>query len=363
MRVALRALLVVFLVTAFSIDIAHSVDYTPLTLEASIYMDGTIGINYNLSVDPTLVKVSIPLFGSQFSSLLVYNQNGVPLVNTVVNSSLTIDTIGASGLRVTYATQGLTEKIGTLWTFNITSPSSINVVLPSGATIVSLSQIPVNVQTVNGQTVLTFPDGPLSISYIVSTMGTKEHAQASIEDTAATIATVKASGVNTATADSLLVQSKTMFNAGDYLKADLLASQAKQAALEAASKPATDNNLLFLGGGLFIVIVLAYVLSRRKKTEPKPPVIRKKEVEGPINLEAIFQKNTDLRVDDKEVLRFLSERNGEAFANEIRDRFDIPRTTAWRMIRRLMGMGIVEEKKIGGQSLIFIVKKYRGEPE
>ena len=47
----------------------------------------------------------------------------------------------------------------------------------------------------------------------------------------------------------------------------------------------------------------------------------------------------------------------------IRDRFEIPRTSAWRMIRRLMGMGVVEERKIGGQSLIYIVKKYRGVPE
>ena len=101
----------------------------------------------------------------------------------------------------------------------------------------------------------------------------------------------------------------------------------------------------------------------RGKSEPKSSPQKSKEIEGAVNLDAIFSKNSDLRVDDKEVIRFLSERGGEAFANEIRDRFDIPRTTAWRMIRRLIGMGIVEEKKIGGQSLIFIVKKYRGEPK
>ena len=91
-------------------------------------------------------------------------------------------------------------------------------------------------------------------------------------------------------------------------------------------------------------------------TPPQP--LPKESDDVYIDLDMIFQKNPSLRVDDKEVLRFLSEHGGEAFANEIRDRFDIPRTSAWRMIRRLIDSGIVEEKKIGGQSLIYIVKKY-----
>jgi uncharacterized membrane protein len=258
-------------------------------------------------------------------------------------------------------------------------------------------------------------------------MGTKEHAQATIQDAEAAINFIKASGVSTKAADSLLAQSKISFNVSDYLKADLLASQAKAAGQEAvtqrniadnairgaastvekaktegrtskladaqnllqnarssyesgdytkavsladqASQTATNsvegNNILLLFGvGAAIIGVAVIILMRRRgKSEPKPSLPKSKEVEGSVNLEMIFSKNSDLRVDDKEVIRFLSERDGEAFANEIRDRFDIPRTTAWRMIRRLIGMGIVEEKKIGGQSLIFIVKKYRGEPK
>ena len=426
MRITLRTMLLLLLVAALSIRGVQSADYTPLNLEASIYVDGVIGIMYSVSVDPTLAKVSIPLFGSQFSSLLVLNENDIPLVNTVTNSLISVDTLGAIGLKVSYVTQDLTKKVGTLWTFNITTPGNVDVLLPSGATIVSLSQIPINIQTVDGRSLVTFPAGPLSVSYIVTAMGTKEHAQATIQDAEVSITSIKASGVSTKAADSLLALSKTSYNAGDYLKADLLASQAKEAGLEAetqrnvadkaiqeaasavekaktegrtskladaqnllqnarssfnsgdytksvsfadqaaqtAANSSAGDNLFLLGAGVVVVGLAAIILMRlRGNTGTKPSSPKRKEDGGVVNLEVVFNKNSDLRVDDKEVIRFLSERGGEAFANEIRDRFDIPRTTAWRMIRRLIGMGIVEEKKIGGQSLIFIVKKYRGETE
>jgi len=59
------------------------------------------------------------------------------------------------------------------------------------------------------------------------------------------------------------------------------------------------------------------------------------------------------------VLKYLAEYGGEAFANEIRERFDLPRTSGWRLIRRLERYEIVEERKLGGQSLISIKPEYR----
>jgi uncharacterized membrane protein len=64
-------------------------------------------------------------------------------------------------------------------------------------------------------------------------------------------------------------------------------------------------------------------------------------------------------MDDKEVIRFLAQNRGETFAAEVRDRFDIPRTSLWRMIRRLEGEGIIEVATIGGQSLIRLDSSYR----
>ncbi len=345
---------------------AHAADYTPTGVEATVYADGVVGITYRLDVDPTLARIKVPLFGAQFTDLLIVNQDGLPLNSVLFGSTATVDTLGAGEVTVTYATQDLTTKLGTLWTFNITSPVNMAVLLPSGSTIVDLSEVPLSVGTFSGGPAITMAAGNTSISYVLTTVGAKDHAQSVIQDAQATIASVKAKEISVSVADSLMAQAQASFSAGDYLKAEQYAAQAQASALQAQDAA----NQPTLQGGMFLYVVLALVciwalstallVKRRLKASIKQldvPTANKDE--GPVNLEVILSKN-DLRIDDKEVIKFIAQNGGEAFANEIRDRFDIPRTSAWRMIRRLIGMGIVEERKVGGQSLICFVKKYRG---
>ena len=406
------------------VEMVLSADYSPTNLVASLYIDGVVVVEYSVAIDPTLAKVTIPLFGTQYSSLFAVDQNDLPLVATQSGSSILVDSLGASNIIITYTTQDLTTKVGVLWTFNVTALSNVNVLLPLGATIVSLNQIPIDVQTINGRSYITFPAGIVSISYILSAIGAKEHAQTVIQEIEALLLSIKGIGISTPTADNLLAQAKTAFDSGDYLKAEQYATQAKTAGLEtklqsqsadtainrattaiqtakaedrltglsnaenilktaqnyytsgnyAMAKSSADqaydsavasqndvknNNLLYTLVALIVVAVMAIALFMKRgvKTPTLTPAPSNKE-ERTINLDYLFSKNPDLRVDDKEVIRFLAEHGGEAFANEIRDRFDIPRTSAWRMIRRLINMGIVEERKIGGQSLIVVVKKY-----
>ena len=365
MRRGWGVLLLVVLISASPMHIALSADYTPSSLIVIVYSDGIVGVEYHVESDPTAVRVSMPLFGSTFTDLLVVNQDGLPLVTTQLGSTITVDSLGASRLTLTYSTQELTSKLGILWTLNVTSPVNLDVLLPSGATIVSISQIPLRVETISEHPSVTMPPGVDSVSYVVSAVGTKEHAQSTIQAAEAAITTAKANGLDTTSAEALIAQAKTAFDAGEYLKAEQLATQAKSSALNASTKATVDNTPLIIGGAAIVVAAVAgIILYRRRRGEPptrQPPA--KKSDEGPVDLEAVFQKNPDLRVDDKEVIRFLAEHGGEAFANEIRDRFGIPRTSAWRMIRRLMAAGIVEERKVGGQSLICVVKKYRGAQE
>jgi len=425
MRIDLGTLLVLIIVSS-AVPYLHSADYSPTSLTATIYVDGVIGVEYNVEVDIMAVKVTIPLFTSSFLDLLVVNQNGLPLVMTPIDSSVIIDTLGASKITITYSTQELTSKVGNLWAFNVTSPANLVVTLPSGATIVSMSQMPLDVSTVGGRTQVTMPPGDDSISYVISGVGTKEHAKSVIIDAEESLKTIKAKGVLTTEADGLLAQANTAFNLGDYLKTEQLATQAKASALDAeiqaqaanlsiqrattaiqtaknegrnsnlavadvlvanaqssyivgdytkaktsadqaydaaVNSQSVSNNLLLITVGIVALVItggmIIYKRSGRKLPPPQP--LPKEIDDAHVDLDMIFQKSPGLRVDDKEVLRFLTERGGEAFANEIRDRFDIPRTSAWRMIRRLIDTGIVEERKIGGQSLIYIVKKYRRE--
>ncbi len=98
-------------------------------------------------------------------------------------------------------------------------------------------------------------------------------------------------------------------------------------------------------------------LQRSKESDPSSAISPLTSVKK-VNLDKIFFKFDNLRLEEKEVLRFLAGRNGEAFASEIRDRFDMPRSTAWRLMRRLVEYGLVEETKVGNQSLIRIISEY-----
>jgi uncharacterized membrane protein len=292
-----------------------------------------------------------------------------------------------------------------------------------GSTILSISEIPLEIGSVDGKTFLSLIAGNIAVSYILGTVGTKDHAQAMLKDAESTISEIMSKGIKVESALNLLNQAKSAFNTSDYAKAEQLSSSAKLTATNIESQANTAiqsinrastaistaknegrtsglsnaENLLkeaqaaYASGsyssasltagraydaalasknegidplqvlivvGVVALLVIGFILLKRKpKPTPQKPI--EFVPEPPVNLELIFSGNPELRMDDREVIRFLADNKGEAFANEIRDRFGIPRTSAWRMIHRLIKMGIVEEKKIGGQSLIRVIKKWR----
>jgi uncharacterized membrane protein len=66
------------------------------------------------------------------------------------------------------------------------------------------------------------------------------------------------------------------------------------------------------------------------------------------NVEKIVKAHPQLKKEDKDVIAFIAEKGGKAFEAEIRERFpDMPRTSLWRLVRRLERLEIVEVKKIG----------------
>jgi uncharacterized membrane protein len=83
-----------------------------------------------------------------------------------------------------------------------------------------------------------------------------------------------------------------------------------------------------------IAITLSTILVFRRKSRP--------------NVKKILRAHPQLKKEDREVLQFVAERGGKAFEAEIRQRFpDMPRTSLWRLVRRLERLEIIEVKKIG----------------
>jgi hypothetical protein len=66
----------------------------------------------------------------------------------------------------------------------------------------------------------------------------------------------------------------------------------------------------------------------------------------------IVEEKPHLRPEDQDVLRYLAEKEGAAFESEIRTKFELPKTTIWRLVKRLEREELVEIRKAGGQNLI-----------
>lgn len=66
----------------------------------------------------------------------------------------------------------------------------------------------------------------------------------------------------------------------------------------------------------------------------------------------ILADRPHLRPEDQSVLKYLAEKDGAAFESEVRNKFLLPKTTIWRLVKRLEREELIEIRKAGGQNLI-----------
>ena len=77
-----------------------------------------------------------------------------------------------------------------------------------------------------------------------------------------------------------------------------------------------------------------------------------------IDSERIFREHKNLIPEEKQAIQFLVDNNGEAFEAELYDYVKLPRTTTWRMVKRLKGMNIISVTKFRRQNLVRLKTKY-----
>lgn len=416
------AIILILIITTSTISSVYGQDeINPTLLELKIYTDGSILLEYFIECDPSKVRLDIALFGETFSNLIIQNEEGLPLGFTKTPSGVTVDSIGASEIKIVYSTFDLTSKNGPIWDLNITSPIETKITLPITAAIYDLSDIPSDIGNIDGAQYVVLPGGDVYLSFILALSNLRGEAQSTIEETESYLDNLENQGYIITEAQSELTQAMTFFNSnnyadakvyainaketaaetvdnaksaeteieltqiaidqakstgrtdglqqaeeiqftaknyysqGRYLEAEAMAKQASQLALN-ADKPSSGNAFIYLGLIIIVLVIVVrlYYTSRARSSPTTPGDIKKRT----INLIKIFDRHETLRLEDREVIKFLAGNNGEAFATEIRDRFDMPRSSTWRLIRRLVNLEIVEETKIGNQSLIRIREEY-----
>jgi len=257
----------------------------------SIFSDGSAEINQTLVLPANITTLTIPLFSSQVGNVLAVNQGGSPVSYSIASGNIALYTLGDTLLSLTYQTDGLTSKQGTVWDVSFNSPFNMSLVLPSQSTILSLSSAPTLLSTKNGTPTLVLAPGSWDISYGL------------------------ALGALTVTKSTSATQS----------------SLPNPSPISQLESPYT------LGvGAVALVAALAALLARGRL-----------RVSG---------SGGGLRFDDREILRFVKEKGGRAIEAEIRERFSLPRTSAWRQAKRLEKLGFVKISKLGTQNQVELLR-------
>ena len=394
-------------------------ELVPEALSLTVYFDGYVLVEYDIQVDPSFPAINVTLFGQVLEDVTVVDQGGLPLDHSFTDGEITVYSLGAEQLTVTYHTQDLTMKEGRYWTLETNATTNATIVLPLEASVLSLNRVPRIIESGDGQVVLVMPEGLVQVTYVLGVVGTREHAQVVLNDAGKTINAIKGLGVIITEAEAKFEEAMEAFDAGNYAQAEGFGYEARDLAVEVNQTAAqalvrideaigeivkAENEGRSLGldeaGDLLdqaddaysagnygqastladeakgaaeraqrpfpfevIGIALAAVVSlgfltlglRRRRSEPELA-----EEERVIDVDKILRSH-DLRDEEAEAVRLLADSNGQAFEAELFANLNLPRTTTWRMVRRLEGMGIISLKKFRKQNLVSIRKRYERE--
>jgi uncharacterized membrane protein len=403
------------------VPFVHSTDeYSINSISIQIFTDGVTQIETQIDVDPTLSRVNFTAQGQLISDLTVTNQDDNLLESRVINGTIVVDTLGSQTIDVIYTTSDLTSKNGSTWLFRTTLPVEGNVLFPSGATIASMNPIPSGISVIGDLTTLTMPKGPISIGYIIGVVGTKEHALALLKEAQTSVESVSSSGIIVTEAENLLSQAEAAYSASSYAETENLAKQANdkaleiqnlaeeaenmivqaQNALDAASSSSRTSNFaakdkldsanaaysqgnytlatsdalealrlaqesksgtpwsMILLAGLIVVVASAGIIYRNKRQRKIETPIKKEVSRVKLDIQRLFDENPTLRLDEKEVLRYINDSKEGVFITELRERFDLPKSSAWRMMRRLEEMNLVSTEEVGRETFVRIDDRY-----
>jgi uncharacterized membrane protein len=344
-------------------------------LDFTIYADGTTHIFYETDVDPLQPDFTMKFFGTNIDNLVAQDENDLLLSSQIDGNNVTIETLGASKVKIDYDTADLVTKNGKIWSFSVDSPSDYSILLPKNTVIVGMNAFPLNMQVVDEQSLLSLPSGSAEIDYVFGVLGTTQTATLAIEKARDVIDKINGEEIKTPLASAKLEKAISAFNESKFSSAEILANEAKTIAIQeqetALSNPGTkpDNNPLTSIGGTIVTtaatigtvagaIITISLLIKRAKSAIKKTVelLPKNEKNIAPDKETIFRLKPELRQEDKDIVTYISENGGQVYESELRKKFLLPRTTTWRAVKRLEREGIVEIEKVDQQNLIKLRK-------
>lgn len=353
-------------IPAFS---ASELGYQIESVELTVYRDGLVHVSQILFINETFPSISLELLSSLVEQVVAIDENQTVLDYDVDGSNITIFSLGASRVLLEYDTVELTEKESGVWTLLVQNPYSLAVYLPGESTIVYLNEMPTSIDTANGTITLSLYPAEWEISYVLPIIGP---AIFRISDLTVNPPEVE---VGNEVAISVVL---TNIGTGEgfytlVLKINQVVEDTKTITLDAGASTTVQFEVIKEETGtyeveigelssefivkeaslapifaVYMIIIVAGVavgsfLFLRKRRAP--------------SAEKIIKERPYLRQEDREVIKFLDEKGGEAFESEVRERFpEMPKTSLWRLVKRLEKMEVVSVKRIGLQNQIKLKK-------
>jgi len=336
-------------------------EYQVDSVDLVVYRDGLVRITQALTVNETFPAITVRLLASTVDNVIVVDENGTLLDYEIEEYNMTIFSLGARRIVMEYDTVMLTQKEAGVWTLSLNTPYNLTIRFPEGSTVIYLSDVPLAISTEDDTTVLQLFPGPWQISYmppIIPPPGTAiitgkvTDAKTGLPVAGANVATNSyqtSTGSDGSYSLNVMVGSYeiTVTMTGYEAKTTSVdASEEKTYVAEVAMNPAPPSLIPFPPEYLAVVIIIAalgvLILLRRR---------------GPPKANSLLKKHPDLRTEDREVIQFIAEKGGKVLEAELREKFSgLPRTTLWRLVKRLERMDIVTVKKIGLQNQIELTK-------
>ncbi len=373
----------VILITFLNITViaAEEPEFQVESTNLQVYRDGLVCVTQTLVVNETFPVVTLPLFASSVDNIIVLDENQTFLDYEIDGIDLTVFTLGATSVSLQYDTDSLTRKEFDIWSLIVDTPYNLTVILPEDGEIFYLSEMPASIDTEGNKITLSLFPSQWEISYRFPSVSPAEFQVSDIYVTPSDVeagkevtVSVKITNVGEQTGSYTLAfvinqtteETRTVTlekgksttaefkvtkqTAGTY-NIEIAGLVSGFTVREATSNGTPSNGessdpipvgyLVAVAVAVAVVLLVAFVLVKRR---------------GP-NVEKIFRAHPHLMKEEKDVIQFLAEKEGKAFEAEIRERFpDIPRTSLWRLIRRLEKLEIVRVKKIGLENQVELIK-------
>ena len=294
-------------------------------LDLTLYSDGSAHISAQIDVDPLEPDFEVDLFGPSIDNFVAVGENGFLLSSEIIDDKVTIDTFGSSSITIDYDIHDLISKEGRIWTFTLDSPTDYSLLMPGNSIIVGMNAIPTNMDIENDQTKLDLTSGLSEINYIFGTT---------------TPPVTNPPVTNPPVTNPPVTNPPT------------------------TTEPTTDlSTLAMIGVPIAAAAAGAAIMIKRKQTKSvsTQTTITQTPSSGSLDTETIFKMRPEMREDDKEIVKFISENSGEALESDLRKKFLQPRTTMWRAVKRLERQGVIEITKKDLQNLVKLKKELEEE--